>query len=140
MPHINDMLAGRFLKKEDVPKPVLVTVRSLKKTNVAMTNEEPELKWTMQFDEFEQPLVMNPTNIQLAAAAMESDDTDDWIGRQLVLYVDPTVAMGGKLVGGLRLRAPKRAAPRAEDEAPPPPPPPKRPSRAAADMDDDIPF
>jgi hypothetical protein len=47
-----------------------------------------------------------------------------------VLYVDPNVSYGGKVVGGIRVRAPKKSA-----AAPPPPPP------VSDDLtDDDIPF
>lgn len=139
MPHIDEMLAGRFLKKEDIPGPQLVTIASLKKDNVAMANDEPEFKWTMKFEEHDQPLVMNPTNIQLAADALGSKDTDDWIGKKIVLYVDKTVSMGGKLVGGLRLRA------RKDRVEPEPEPAPRKQATAPVrgsmqDMDDDIPF
>jgi hypothetical protein len=33
-------------------------------------------------------------------------DTDDWEGERITLYVDPTIRMGGKAVGGVRCRAP----------------------------------
>jgi len=32
------------------------------------------------------------------------------IGQQIVLYTDPNVAYGGKLVGGIRIRAKRKAA------------------------------
>lgn len=139
MPNIDEMLAGRYLKKDDVPKPLLLTIAGLKKENVAPANEEPEMKWTMRFEELEQPMVMNPTNIQLCADALKSRDTDDWIGHKIVLFSDPTVSMGGKLVGGLRIRAVKRAA-QPEPEPEPAPRKAKAAPGSMADMDDDIPF
>jgi len=35
-------------------------------------------------------------------------ETDDWIGKKVVLYKDPTVMYRGKAVGGLRFKLPAR--------------------------------
>lgn len=128
MPNIKEMLVGKYLKSEDITEPALLTIRSIKKVNVAQDGQEAEMKWAMSFDEKDQPMIINNTNIDLAARALGSEDTDDWIGRKIVLYTDPDVMMGSRRVGGLRLRAPKGKAP---------PPPPKQ---TAAELDDDIPF
>lgn len=128
---ISAMMPSSYLKKEDVPSPALVTVRKFTNENLAQDGQPEEKKWVMHFDEFDRGLVMNPTNLQLAAQAMGSDDTDDWIGHQIVLYTDPNVSFAGKLVGGLRLRAPKRKTA---------PPPPVAPPVPFDDMDDDVPF
>jgi hypothetical protein len=50
-----------------------------------------------------------------------------------VLYTDPNVSYAGKIIGGIRVRAPKVKA-----AAPPPPPPPV--DHGAELTDDDIPF
>lgn len=130
MPNINQMMPSKYLKKEDVPQPALVTIRSFSQDNVAQQGQPEEKKWIMHFNEFENGLVMNSTNLQLCAMALASEETDDWIGKQVVLFADPNVSFGGKLVGGLRIRAVRRKAP----IAPPPPP------AAFDNMDDDIPF
>jgi hypothetical protein len=36
-----------------------------------------------------------------------SEDTDDWTGKKIVLYNDPNVSYAGKIIGGIRVRAPK---------------------------------
>ncbi|GAF83248.1 unnamed protein product, partial [marine sediment metagenome] len=38
-------------------------------------------------------------------------ETEEWIGKQIVLWADPTVSFGGKLVGGVRVRPHTQAAP-----------------------------
>jgi hypothetical protein len=53
-------------------------------------------------------MVLNSTNIKRLAKACNSDDTDDWVGKQVVLYVDPDVEYAGNVVGGLRIRAHKQ--------------------------------
>ena len=130
MPKINEMLPSRFLKKEDVPAPVLVTISAI--THEQVDKDTDEWKWSMHFAEFEKPLALNSTNIQVAGIACGSDDTDDWINKKIVLYTDPNVSFAGKIVGGLRLRAPKQQAKPAPKPAPV--------DEGVADMDSDIPF
>jgi len=50
---------------------------------------------------------------------MLGDETDNWIGKEITLYNDPTVSMGDQIVGGIRVQY-----------MPP----------VSDDMDDDIPF
>ncbi len=132
MPKTSEMRESKFLKQSDIGVGQLMTVSSCERHNVAQEGAEPEQKWCLTFAESDKPLVLNMTNIQLCERIFGSDDTDQWIGKKIVLYVDPNVSYGGKVVGGIRVRAPKKAAV-AATKLPPPP---------AADelMDDDIPF
>lgn len=116
MPKISEMRESKFLKKEDVGRGVLATITGCDQQNVAMEGAGQELKWCLHFSELEKPLVLNSTNIQLCAKICGSEDTDHWTGKRLVLYVDPNVSYAGKLIGGIRVRAPKPGA------VPPPPP------------------
>lgn len=141
MPRINEMMPSKFLKKEDVPAPVLVTVANI--VQEVVEQDTGEMKWTMQFAEDLKPMVLNTTNIQAAAEAFGSEDTDDWLGKPIVIYTDPSVMFQGKRVGGLRLRAPKNRPAAAPKPAPAPAPAPaarSHPPGSIGDMDDDIPF
>ena len=102
---LGQMTESKYLKQADVPQPVLVTITGFKKVNVAQQDEAPENKWTLGLAEFDKPLVLNTTNIQLLGLATGTDDTDEMVGKKIVLYTDPNVSYGGKLVGGLRIRA-----------------------------------
>ncbi len=107
MPKISEMRESKFLKKEDVGAGALLTVKGVMQENVAMQGADPEMKWCLTFQEEGKPFVLNSTNIQLCAMALGSDDTDDWKGKQIVLYTDPSVSFGGKIVGGVRVRKPR---------------------------------
>lgn len=132
MPKTSEMRESKFLKQGDVSAPVLWTVEGLEKHNVAKEGAEPEHKWCLTFKECDKPLVLNSTNIQLCERIFGSDDTDHWMGKKVVLYVDPNVSYAGKVVGGIRVRAPK-VKPGAAAPTPPPPP--------VEDLtDDEIPF
>ena len=131
MPKTSDMRESKFLKQGDIGKAVLWTVHGVEKVNVAKEGADPEYKWAMNFDESDKPLVLNSTNIQLCERIFTSDDTDHWLKKKIVLYVDPNISFQGKVVGGIRVRAPKAGS------VPPPPPPPPVVNELT---DDDIPF
>jgi len=121
-------MSGKFLSKEDVETPILVTITEVRQDDVSMENEPSKMKWTMGFKENDKRLVLNNTNISLLGGFL-GDDTDQWHNRQIVLFNDPTVMFGGKAVGGIRVRLPKQQAA--------PAPQPTQPDPA---LDDDIPF
>ena len=122
--NVNDLKESKFLKQSDVGGGTLVTIGSVEQNNVAKEGAEPELKWCVHFNELEKPLVLNSTNGQLIAKITGSDDSEGWTGKKVVLYTDPNVSFGGKIVGGIRVRAPKAAAAPKGKAAPKPEPDP----------------
>lgn len=114
---ISEMIPSSYLKQSDFDENgIIVTVSHLEEKNVARPDEAPEHKWVVYFNEYaEKGMVLNSTNINLLAKACASDDTDDWPGKEVVVYVDPNVGFGGKTTGGLRIKkynvpaAPKQA-------------------------------
>ena len=110
MPKTSEMRESKFMKQSDVGAGALLTVSGCEPHNVAKEGAEPDNKWCLSFEEAEKPFVLNGINIQLCEKIFGSDDTDDWVGKQIVLYVDPTVAYQGKITGGIRVRAPKLKA------------------------------
>lgn len=125
---IGQMLDSKYLKRSDLDEfdgERVVTIVKIGQVNIAKEDETPEMKWAARFSEFKKPLLLNSTNIQLIAMAVSSDDTDDWIGKQVTLYDDPNITFGGKLVGGLRIKKagkkrPVEREPGMDDEAPAP--------------------
>lgn len=141
MPNISVLKSSKFLTKEDVTPPVLGTIESVHQMNVAKEGAPEELKWVVVFEESEKPMVLNSTNGQLIAQITGSDETDNWPGHKVVLYNDPAVSFGGKITGGIRVRAPKGqgkpAQPQGERK---PDPAPAKPAMPAAPDDQDVPF
>lgn len=141
MPRISEMMESKYLRKEDLDEDAAVTIVGVKKTNIAREDEEPQMKWLIKFEEFEKPMVLNSTNIQLTARACASDNTDDWKGKRVVIYVDDNVSFQGKLVGGLRIRALKKAGRVAQEEAGWGEAPPEAPPLNDMPLtEDDVPF
>lgn len=135
MPRVNDMIDSKYLKQSDVPDPVIVTVGKVGKINLAKEGDPPEEKWAVRFNEFKKPMLLNSTNIKLLERACGSDDTDDWVGKEVIVYNDESVTFGGSVVGGLRIR--KQQAEPARKGAPAAS---GKPSSSFDDMEDDIPF
>jgi len=107
--NLNDIRTSKYLKKEDVGEGALVTIKSLSEQNVAKDGAEPDMKVVIQFEEFEKPMVLNSTNAQIIIQITGKDDDfeNTWPGSKVVLYNEPNVSFGGKLTGGIRVRAPR---------------------------------
>ena len=110
MPNINELKSSKFLKKEDVGEGLLVTIHSVSKHNVALEGAPDDMKWCVSFEELDKPLVLNSTNAQLIAKITGDENTDGWPGKKIVLYTDDNVSYQGKIVGGIRARAAKKAS------------------------------
>ncbi len=148
MPSVNDLKQSKFLTRHDVGRGMLVTIRGYEQINVAKEGAGEELKYCLNFNETEKPLVLNSTNGQIIASITKSDDFDNWIGHKVVLYDEPNISFGGKLVGGIRVRAPRipaaATAPAAPAPASAPKPmhsaPPPNPALVESPDPDDVPF
>ncbi len=131
--HISKMTESKYLKQDDVGDGKLVTIKALARTNVAREDEDPEYKFVLKFAEFEKCMVLNSTNIKRLGKAL-GNDTDDWNGGKVVIYVDPDIEYGGKIVGGIRVRGRSKVAPTREVD------PETVNRKAAAAADEDVPF
>ena len=109
MPKTSEMTPSKYLKQDDIGDGVLVTVKGVEKQNIGR-EDDPEFKYVIFFNELPKPLVLNKTNINRLEAACGSDNTDDWAGKEVVLFVDHDVEFGGKVVGGIRVRGKKNEA------------------------------
>ncbi len=104
--HFAKMKQSRYLKTLDVDPEVLVTIQKCPLEKI--DEEKDEEKWVLYSQEFDKPLVLNWTNIQLIAKALGNEDSDTWAGHQVILYHDETVQFRGSVVGGIRVRAVKK--------------------------------
>lgn len=141
--HISTMKESKFLTKHDVEPPIRVTITGLSHEDMAQEGKPPELKYALHFQEVK-PMVLNATNIQLVAMATGSEETEDWKGKQIVLYNDPSISFGGQLTGGIRVQIQPQAAQQQQpaQQAVQQPQPGSQPINTAAgkDFNDDIPW
>lgn len=136
MPDISALSQSNFLKRADVGAGKLLTIDKCEQMNVAKDNAPKEMKWCLVFAEDEKPMVLNRTNAELIAQFSGERNSDNWGGVRIVAYDDPSISYGGKLVGGIRVRAPRGAA----SQKPPVAKPAPAELEAGEDFPDDIPF
>lgn len=127
MAKVSEMIQSKFLRKEDFDEDQVCTVKSVELEAMQQTSDT---KWVLYFREHQKGMVLNTTTIRVLEQAF-GDDSDNWVGQKVKVYVDPNVSFQGRVVGGLRLRTPK---PGAKAAAAPPPPP------KDDQFEDDIPF
>lgn len=127
MPTVNDLKKSRFLTKSDVARPLLLTIKGWHQENVAVMGEPEELKYCLDFEEVDKPLVLNTTKGNIIAKIAGAEDFDGWTGVRIVVELDPNVMMAGRLVGGIGIRAPKLNVPGVAPIAPAPKPTGPRP-------------
>lgn len=104
MPKVSQMLISKFINKGDVDPPLVMTIRQVTFDQGDGKFEQP--KWLMWFNEHRKPLKLNNTILKYLEATL-GEESDDWRGKRVQIYNDPTVMMGNELVGGVRMRANK---------------------------------
>ena len=102
-----DCSGSQFLKQDDIvpTSGKIVTIEDFDRKLVKGNgNEADREKVCVKFEEFDKWLVLNSTNGAALAAFTNTSKPSDSIGKQIEIYVDPTISFGGKIVGGVRLR------------------------------------
>ncbi len=99
MPNIMSMFPGEHLKADDLAQPRNLTINGL-----STKKFEEGSRPVLHFTETEQTLVLNQTNAQLIISILHTDNTDQWMGKQIQLYCDPHIPFGSKIVKGIRVR------------------------------------
>ena len=100
--NFDDLKTSKYLAQKDVPDAGLdLTIGSFEmvtmKDNtqkVALSFREPGVK----------PMLVNATNRNRLTALCETSESRNMLGHRINVWADPTVEMGGELVGGLRIR------------------------------------
>ena len=100
-----DAFPSQYLSKEDLVVPAVATIADVQQGEI-QGDVGTERKPVMTFQEQGiKPMILNWTNWTTIEMAY-GEDTDDWKGHKVELYVDPTVMFGAKRVGGVRVRVP----------------------------------
>ena len=93
---------GSYLKVTDLPRPLTVTIAGCFPETVGHGKDAQE-KPVLRFRELDQRLVLNKANSDHLTLIFGSEEGDDWIGKRIELYNDPSVSFGEHR-GGIRIR------------------------------------
>ena len=103
----SDCSSSRYLQQDDiVPKEGrTVTIEKFERQIIeGKAGEADKEKVCVKFKEFDKWLVLNSTNGNAIKKFTNSTMPLDSEGKQIEIFVDPSVSFGGKIVGGIRLR------------------------------------
>jgi hypothetical protein len=103
--NINSFRKSRWLKKEDVSA---MTPAERQTVVMRIVDEEEvgdERKPVCYFKGIDKGWPINMTGFEVLAEITGSEETTDYVGAAVELYVDPNVKYQGKRVGGIKLRA-----------------------------------
>ena len=94
--------SSKYLTQKDVPDQGLdLTVAGFE----LVTMKDNAQKVVMSFREpGVKPMIVNATNRNRLTALCKSSESRNMVGHRVNVYCDPSVEMGGELVGGLRIR------------------------------------
>ncbi len=99
---ISKTFKGQYIKADQLDgQRQRLTIAGVEMASFADGTSKPVLR----FDESDQGLVLNRTNAEAIAVEL-GDNTDGWIGKQVVL-VPERVRFNGKLVACIRVKVPE---------------------------------
>jgi hypothetical protein len=102
----SQVFPSNYFGKADVEEgPVTGIIASVIVDTIKSDHGE-ESKPILHFTARLRPMILNLVNWNTLEAAY-GEDSDDWGGKQVEMYFDPTVMFGKERVGGVRVRIPK---------------------------------
>jgi len=99
---------GRYLNYDSLRAgPVTVTIaKAVVEEFKKQETGKLETKLVLYFKEIQSGWTLGRKVLTEVADLLKEDESDNWIGKKLVLFADPKVEMGGKKVGGVRAKLP----------------------------------
>lgn len=139
MSNIDELVPSqsKYLTKNDVGEQGMnLRITGFERQSIKGDNGDEE-KAVIVFAGNVKPMVLNKTNAARLKHIFGSGNTDNMVGKTVNVFNDPMIEFGGRIVGGLRIRAPQgqaTAQPRSHTEGP------RQPTPPAEAYDSDIPF
>lgn len=105
MPQLTEMFPSKFIRPEDLGNGKLVTITAIEQRDIS-GDGSMDFRWILRAKELDRPVLLSWTLANNVTAVLDSDNTEDWIFRRLVLYKDPYVFNHGVMTGAIRARIP----------------------------------
>lgn len=113
----SDAFPSKYLKSDDLPEDVAVTVRYIDMATLKAKDGSDETKPVVFFEEYDKGLILNKTN-WTRIVGQHGDESDNWQGKKITLTVEEVDAFG-ELVEAIRVLKPRRAARKPQGNAGP---------------------
>lgn len=93
-----------FLKHEDLEgQDWVVTIKGVTMDKIKSQDGKEKDKFILHFNECKS-LVLNKTNMTTLIKLFHTNESEDWVGKKITLYVKDDVEFGGELVSAIRIR------------------------------------
>lgn len=103
-----DVYPSKYLKAEEIDSDLMVTIKRIVLEELESKDGRKQEKPIAYFNELEKGLVLNKTNWSLIAK-QHGDESDDWTGKQITLFVMDVEAFG-EMVEAIRVKPQRRQA------------------------------
>lgn len=101
---VGEMFPSRFLKGADLGAPVTVTIAGVKAEQMYKPGKGEITGWVLYCEKASKGIVLSRALAMSISEALGADDTDQWTGRQIVLYPQK-MRVGGRDLVAIRARA-----------------------------------
>lgn len=110
---VSDVFQSKYLKCADLDgAEMLVVIEKVDLVTFKERDGRDKIQPLLFFQNVEKPFGCNITNARTIEHLLGTDEMDDWIGKEIVLYPSVTTASDGKPVDCIRIRGPiKKAVP-----------------------------
>ncbi len=108
----SEAFPSKYLSKDDLASPRVLTINQVVQEEIEQ-DDQTKLKAVVYFQEPDvKPWIINSGN-WMTVEDVYGEESNNWTGKRVELFVDPTVMFGRKRVGGVRVRVPngQQAAP-----------------------------
>ena len=104
--HWKKMTPTNYMGDYSIPQgsDLIAIIDRVVNEKVQSVNGKSEEKMVVYFSDGNKPLVLNKTNAKIIQKIYNSPYIEDWKGRAIQIYYDPTIRFGREKVGGLRVR------------------------------------
>jgi len=100
--NFDDLKTSKYLAQKDVPDAGLdLTVAGFELVTMKDNQQKVVASWR---EPGVKPMIVNATNRNRLTVLCKSSESRNMVGHRINVWADPTVEMGGELVGGLRIR------------------------------------
>ena len=83
---------------------IVVVIDYVRREEIVGVNGKKEYEVVAHLKNDQKPFILNKTNMKQIQKLYNAPYIEDWAGRAIQVYFDPTVKFGRETVGGLRIR------------------------------------
>lgn len=101
--NIDQAFPSKYMKSSDLPEDGVAVPFTIEEVKTEEIGKDKQIKPVIYFKDQDKGFVANKTNCNTIAKALSSRDTDDWVGKTILLY-SCEVQFGDEMVESIRVK------------------------------------